>query len=290
MNTLKTNFTKILTALTFSTLCVAFTSSANPIVTDWDYIVDSTFTNWTDNNPVNGINDGITASGPNSLYGGATRLEWGTGDNGPSHLDINSGTAGHLVGSNLAMGDMALITTLTHNNFPINGQTLQSATLRTGLQLDGGVGFNPLAILDFGITFKETTNSVGGCGYNARTSTLCDDIFIIDPPAGVTGFFDFNLNAFIFNQMFNYGGHSYVAQLIVSGLAPLLPEAAPGTLPSACAFAGVAEGCIGFLTEESTINAFTVDLRVLAVPEPSSILLMSLALFGIFASSRNKHI
>lgn len=261
-------------------MCVAFTVSATPIVTDWDFVVDSSFTAW--------AAGGITGSAANSHFGGATKLEWGSGDDGPSYLEIDSGTAGHYEGFDLAMEDIALITTLRHYNFPIFGPFLQTATLSTRLELDGGAGFDALAELDFGITFKETTNrdSIDDCGFNTKTDTPCDDIFIVVPPAGVSGVFDIELGAFVFDQFFIYDSNHYIAQLIVEGLGPLVPDA---PLMSACSFAGVPEGCIGFLTEEGQNNNFKVSLRIL-VPEPSVILLMSLALIGIFTSMRNKHI
>ncbi len=277
MNTLK----KILTTLFFSTLCIAFNSNAT-LISSWDWEVDTTFTEWAPG--------GVVGTLANDTLGGATFLEWGEPpeDEDPiSSLQVTSGDKGNNTGTVLT-GGIDEISVLAHSNNPIFDPTLDTATLRTRLTVNGdGNGEKTLADLDFGIKFLETLND-NPCGFNTKTDTPCDDIFIITPPDGVTGFFDEDLMAFIFNQSFEYEGRNYIAQLIVEGLGVLLPDF-DTPLQSACAEAGVPELCLGFLTEEGEVSEFTASLRIL-VPEPSSILLMSLALFGIFASMRNKHI
>ena len=281
---------KILTNLAFSTLCVAFTSSATPIVTDWGYIVDSAFT-------YSELESGSAAAGSNNnAYWTAeegsdtpTTLTWGVdAGNGLSSISVDDGSLGNNFGSLMTNGAAVHTATLEHDNNAISNtsDSLIEAILSTNLILNptdpaGTYGvvlpFSPPA-LNFDIFFTETDNS-GTCV--VLGGPKCSDIFVIDLMGGAGGaVFDSVTNTF--NQVFPLFEHHYNAQITVSGLAMLSDPI--------CLAAGAPIGCIGITTQENMLNSFEVTLKISLVPEPSVILLMALALIGIFASTRNKHI
>lgn len=261
MNTLK----KAITVLTLSTLGFTFTANAGPIVTAWDWVVDTAFTAFAPGT-VNGSLDNIYWDSQTlALNDAPTTLSWG---NNNSSLVIG-GVNGHTEGDNLANGMLTQTTSLTHNNFVINGGALTSAQLSTRLLLDpnpkaGLFDVMPPALV-FDISFLETFND-NSC--EVASITPCRDIFVI--------------NAGDFNQQFMLDGNVYNVELLVDGLDVLTNEA--------CDAVGVADGCIGFTTAENASSPFAVNMRITSVPEPSSILLLSLALFGIIASTRSKRI
>ncbi len=275
MNTLK----KILLTLTFSTLGVAFTSNATPI-TSWDWEVDTAFTDY---DPAADIN----ASDTNTWWGDPTFLSWGTEANifdEISSLDVSSGSSGNKSGTGLASGDWALTATLTHNNFIITGNSLSSAQLSTKLQIaPNGMSLDDgLPALMFDILFEETPNAAP-CTYGGIIP-CSNDIFVIDLFGAGGDDIVFDPITGSFNQQFSIGQYTYNIAILVDTLAELHPDI--------CARAGVQGGasCIGLTTVENQENAFDVNMRITQVPEPASILLLSLALLGIFASMRNKHI
>jgi hypothetical protein len=285
MNTLK----KILTTFIISTLCVAFTSNATPIVTDWAFIVDSAFTGFNPDDP------DVTASNNNTFWSSPTTLTWGTstGD-GPSSLDVSSGNEGNGSTSGFLVTDglSELTSTLTHNNNPITGATLTNAVLSSSIFLNPIAPLNPYSVvsggrppaLSFNINFKETVNSGNCADVTSPADNKCNDIFVINlleaAQNGIGVSFDPLTNTL--TQMFGIAEHTYRAEIAVEGLDTLADPV--------CAAAGAASGCVGITTIEKQANPFDVRLRISLVPEPSSVLLMSLALFGIFASMRNKHI
>lgn len=299
MNTLK----KILTGLTFSTLCVAFTGSATPIVTSWEFIVDSSFTS---SLLAPGSGTGAEAGGgsavgsdTNGIWSAPSVLSWGDtgGLVGLTDSDVSSisitGTAAdpdyaHSAGTVITDGAPAHISTLTHmnNSISIAYATLASATLESILILKPLLPFAGADVgipsLDFGILFKETLNSSGSC--ITGSATVCDDIFVISLPTtpDVTVSFDPIGMNFVFSQIFEVGSHHYMTHLLVNGLMPLGAEI--------CGVASAPGDCIGFTTGEGGPNHFDVAIQVSLIPEPSSILLMSIALLGIAGSLRNKHI
>ncbi|TMM43962.1 THxN family PEP-CTERM protein [Colwellia ponticola] len=257
-------FKKAITVLTLSTLGLTFTASAGPIVTAWDWVVDNAFTAFappTNANPalgVLGIND-------NTYWSAPTTLIWGSNASSLALGGVNGNTSG----TNLANGALTQTTSLTHNNFVINGASLTSATLSTRLLLDPNPGVLPFDItppaLTYDISFLETNND-GSC--EVVSPIPCNDIFVIDGSD--------------FSQPFMYDGNMYNVELLISGLEVLSN--------TACTAAGAAEGCLGFTTVENASNTFAVDMRITAVPEPSTILLLSLAMFGIVMSVRSKRV
>ncbi|MCJ8295043.1 MAG: PEP-CTERM sorting domain-containing protein [Colwellia sp.] len=270
MNTLK----KFITAVSISLLSFTFTASATPIDM-WDWEVDSAFTLFS---------AGVIGSDDNHFWDDPSKISWGDAS---SSLTLG-GDDGHFDGENLANGASALTATLTHHNFIIfSGDLLTSATLSTKLQI-APAGF-PLAgfipPLLFNIVFKETSNGAT-CSYGVDLEDFpeglhCeDDIFVIDTFG--TGI-DFNPFTNTFNQKFGLMGYTYNIELAIDSLAELADDV--------CARVGGGDpGCIGITTHEQQMNSFDVNMTITLVPEPSTILLMSLALFGIVASMRNKHI
>ena len=275
---------KIITALAFSSLCVTYTSHATPIVEDWNFIVDTAFTEFNHATEVAGTNT-------NTYFSAPTTLSWGIplGSN-QSSLDVSSGSNGNVIGTVETDGASVQTASLIHNNFVIdfpltNGdpdptKALTDATLKTKLQLDPlGANSDPFLInppeLVFDITFKETPND-GPCA-DVTSPIPCNDIFVIDL-LGSGGVFDPISSSF--NQMFTLGDHNYNVRLAVVGLGILANPV--------CAAAGADDGCIGLTTIENRINSFAVNMSISLVPEPSVILLMSLALLGIAVSTRNK--
>lgn len=257
-----------ITALILSTLGFSFSTSAT-IIDDWSWNVDSAFTSFDPGSSVTGSNN-------NGVWAAPTKLTWGlsTGE-GQSFLEVaGSNGTGNSSGSIDTDGPAVGTSTLTHRNFPINGTTLTNAVLQSRLTLTpttpaGG----PLPDLDllFQINFLETNNS-GNCIVDSPVDNPCNDIFVINPGGP-------------FNQMFILDDFIYNIKLIVDGLGPLSDDACSAV------FNEPTSGCRGFTTIESEVNNFDVSMMITAraVPEPSTILLLGLAMFGIVASSRIKH-
>jgi len=222
-------------------------------------------------------------------------------DRAISSLDVTSSnlagytSPGEVRGVNLLTGDTAITSTLVHNNNPIYGSSLLGATLSTKLFLTPApldatlnTGIPPLL---FNIVFKETPNNGDDCSYfedieEGTSLPLCqNDIFVIDT-FGTGG--DFNPCENTFNQQFVGGdGYTYNIGLSVSGLDTLDDEV--------CARVGTgAAGCVGVTTFESQENSFDVSMKITVlseprvISEPSTILLMSLALFGFVTYLRNQ--
>ena len=274
-------------------MCVAFTVSATPIVTDWDFIVDTAFTS----SELTGGGGSAVGSDYNAYWtaeeGGdtPTTLTWGhvSDTDEQSSISVADGGTGHTEGTLMTNGIAMHTATLEHNNNAISTSfdTLMDATLSTHLFLNpllpavpyAGVPIFGTPALHFDIQFTETFNG-GTCAVDT-SPTPCNDIFVIDLIGGAGGTtFDPSTNTF--NQIFPLFEYHYNAQIIVEGLDTLSDPV--------CAAAGAASGCIGITTAENVLNSFEVKLRISLVPEPSVILLMALALIGIFASMRNKHI
>ena len=129
------SFNRIITALTLSATCVAFSSNATPIVTSWDFIADSAFTSSSLTNASSAVGSDV-----NTELGAATKLTWGdTGGSGAtSSLSVSDGSNGNnsgVITTNDASGVHTAL--LEHSNNPLNANsaTLADATLKSKLQL-----------------------------------------------------------------------------------------------------------------------------------------------------------
>jgi hypothetical protein len=261
--------TKLLLGMAVPAALMAQSASA-ALITQWSYENIAAFTAFTSTNP--GGTAPVTGSNPNAevytiggapanpLAGVPTKLSWGVPQNGQkSSLTVTSKVGPGIVNTN---GADVLDLTVTHNNFVINlGQSLKTATLTGALLLQAAVPvtsptLGPLPG-NFKITFTETNNA-GPCPAGVIP---CPDIFVLDRAHSDP--FSFNLGPPI-------DGYQYSLNVVV----------ALQTLSNtACAAAGAAVGCEGFVTPENQPTSLPVFFNIKAtpttqVPEPGMLALL----------------
>lgn len=237
------------------------------IVPTWGYDLVSI---WTAASPT-GTGTGVYTDLANK------RLSWGSSIlANRSSLTISSdpsGTVDTYIGTGIPDSSyFGIGSSLVHHNEPITGTSLTSATLRSTLTLfasgtDGsGTGTGPDPV-NLNILFTETPNAAGTCVVSSATP--CRDIFVLTTP--------------LQNQSFLWDSTTYFVNIFpTNGNLSWLTDAA-------CATVGITSGtsgqrCTGFTTEENQdtelMFGFTVSSSPLSVPEPESLVLVSLALLG----------
>jgi hypothetical protein len=261
------------------------------IITNWNWTVNSGFSAFA---PAGA--SAVVGSNNNAVLGLPSLISW------PGDLTLANrssltfgGVNGTASGAFVTNAAPVPTVVVTHDNNPINGTSLMTATLQDRLTLDpelplgaGNTGatagpsdaFN-LPDLFFNINFLETTNATP-CVAPSPAGNPCNDIFVLSL-AGPGTFLN-NAGTPFLAQDFMYEGQAYGINLFMNGLSFLSNDI--------CGAVGVANGCIGFTTIENQANNLQVSLQILAdpvrVPEPMTLSLFAAGLAGAVALGRRK--
>lgn len=255
-------------ALAFALLAgAAGQADAAPVITTWSYEVNNAFTEWDPS-------DGVVGSNPNSVLGGATRLEWPESFEGtPSALEVDSVVTGNDLVTN---GSSVSGAELRHFNNPIptnlqdefltSGKLSVRATLMPFDPVTGG-SVGPIDTF-FDFLFMETKN-VSSCGF--PSNSVCDDIFLM-VLAGDT------------EQTFEFLDETYT---LIFGSDQLTQLGA-----AECGLFNLDAGCVGFKTTEGGLTEFGTTLSItgpaVAVPEPGMLALFGTGLVALGVIRRRK--
>lgn len=288
---------KLLAAGVTATLSVAAQAA---LVTDWDYSVTS---EWVTSSVVwrAGTAGGRSVS--------TSQVQWGPTGGSANLADAGSTRSGVAITGNPAIGSIdtfigtpvppgdftppaahiGLTQVFTHYNRVLSStySTLESIQVETTLTLTPTNPAGPALPQQqaiFTVNFRETPNAGSGgfcmdgspVGAPQNQPSGCGDIFVLIG----------SLDA----AVINYDSETYYVQIFeaTGSLQPLSNQA--------CAAAGAANGCIGFITRENQNTpvqfAFLISSEPFngGVPEPSSIALLGLGLgaAGYFVRRRRQ--
>ncbi len=270
-----------------SLVLVSGASLAGPIVTEWSYSNDATFTSAT----FESGGGGLTTHTDYELSWGAAGGDFqnpGNFTQNRSAMTIGNGVTGTTTGGGPATGSVETLIgggtpsggqigigiNVTHWNNPISGafDTLTGGFIHDTLTLTPTLPSSGPSVdapmLDFNFKFLETPNA-GSCA--GGTATPCADLFgLVSIPT--------------LNLPFMYDGNQYLASILVrdgqGGASPI-----GALLDEECDVLGLGPGCQGWRTAEEAATTvqfgFSISTAPVFVPEPASFVMMVLGLFGI---------
>lgn len=268
--------TALLAAVALPAALVAQAASA-ALITQWNYEIDSAFTDFTET----GGDGSVTGSDNNTdaFAGSPTKLSWGEpfedgGDQ--SSIAIESDVDSPPV---LETGDMIGVpgATFTHDNNVITSSSSMLDTFELSTQIfleaiPASAGDETVGPIEFDGFFNETVN-VAPCVDGSVSE--CDDIFVLSNAA--------TISAIGAGQSFIIDDHQYTVFLDLSDDIGELTD-------DQCAAADSPEGCVGFLTEEDTLNEFFSTVRITAteIPAPGVLALLGIGLLGLGFTHRGR--
>lgn len=276
---MKKRITTIIGSALVLVATMAFSASA-AIIPSWDYTVTGGFIQWsttvgttgTPTAPVQGILTDLPITltwdepAPGDSVPAYQKLLWGSvyengtpvsdyGLDALSWIAIEEGT-----GSMLTNGPEEAAMNLYHNNRTVKSDSIQ---------LTGGIVRSTLALKPTGAPVDDTIYSVifeFGFFETPNINPLGDDIFLLMAPG-------------VFSESFVVEGQEY--DVYFDGKFDTITEDYRQLLIDQYGFteAQLAQA-IGWVTEEGILNLRDTSIRIVATPEPSTILLLGLG-FGL---------
>lgn len=237
-------------------LAAASVSASAAPVSTWFYGIS---TQW---------NSAGFTSGSGTTSQTSNLVSWGGA--GGSSLEI---TQPSVLGSVTTGGAAVDANDIMHTNNVVwsDYATLDSGTMRVNLGLEAFPYLPPADVsLSYVFNFKfiETSNN-GKCAWsNGNGSNNCDDIFVF---AGDT------------SKSFSYAGENYVASLGFDKNFIALSA-------SDCGQFNFGAGCFALITDENakTKGSMNLSVKSSTVPEPGTLALLGVSLFGVAALRRRK--